>query len=228
MQCYTSNTCKTVCNDNILAGQDNPARSRLTYDHPPKSNQQVIQGTSDQVMNKHLVSKIIKLIARVRNPQRNNRASRVRQKGAYRSGRVQHVIDGDSVIVSTFWRKLRLRLDSVDCPEQDQHWGNIAKYGLIKLIGGHKILFEEHGQDRYGRTIATIYVQHDTRTSWINVNAKMIALGHAWVMRNLNRHLSKKRQNELNNLENWARTKRVGLWQSSHPVPPWKWRGDFS
>ena len=210
-----------------MAGQDNPARSGLTYDHPSKSNQQVIPGTSDQVMNQHLVSRIIKLIAHARNPQRDNRASSVRQNGAYRSARVQHVIDGDTVIVSTFWRKIRIRLDSVDSPEQDQHWGDIARYGLINLIGGNKILFEEHGQDRYGRTVATIYVQENTRTSWINVNAKMIALGHAWVMRNLNRHLSKKRQDELNNLENWARTKKVGLWQSSHPVPPWKWRGDF-
>ena len=211
-----------------MAGQDNPTRSELIYDHLPKSNQQVIQGTSDQVMNEHLVSRIIKLIAPARNPQRDNRASSIRQNGAYRPARVQHVIDGDTVIVSTFWRKLRIRLDSVDCPEHDQHWGDISRYGLIKLIGGHKILFEEHGQDRHGRTIATIFVQQNTRTSWINVNAKMIALGHAWVMRNLNHHLSKKRQDELNKLENWARTKKVGLWQSSHPVPPWKWRGDFS
>jgi micrococcal nuclease len=174
------------------------------------------------------VAVMIKQIVSVRNAQREHRASNAGQNGAYRPARVVHVIDGDTVIVSTFWRKLRIRLDSVDCPEQDQHWGDIARYGLIKLIEGHKILFEEHGQDRYGRTIATIYVQQNTRTSWINVNAKMIALGHAWVMRNLNRHLSKNRQDELNNLENWARTKKVGLWQSSHPVPPWKWRGDFN
>ncbi|MBT8113186.1 MAG: thermonuclease family protein, partial [Gammaproteobacteria bacterium] len=53
-----------------------------------------------------------------------------------------------------------------------------------------------------------------------------VTLGHAWVMRKFYNHLPKERQNKLNKLEAWAKTKKVGLWKSSNAVPPWKWRGN--
>ncbi|MFV1977227.1 MAG: thermonuclease family protein, partial [Candidatus Scalindua sp.] len=68
--------------------------------------------------------------------------------------KVEKIIDGDTVIVSTSFRKFWIRLDSIDCPEDGQQWGDIAKFGLIKLIGGRKIRLEEHGLDRYERTLA--------------------------------------------------------------------------
>ena len=47
--------------------------------------------------------------------------------------KVEHIIDGDTVIVVKDWHKIRIRLDSIDCPEVGQYWGDISKYGLIKL-----------------------------------------------------------------------------------------------
>ncbi len=99
-----------------------------------------------------------------------------------------------------------------------------AKYGLIKLIGGKKIHIEEHGTDIHDRTLGTIYVQLKNRNEWQNVNERMVTLGHAWVMRMYYGHLSKERQNKLNQLERWAKSKQVGLWKSSNPISPWKWR----
>jgi micrococcal nuclease len=147
------------------------------------------------------------------------------RKQRYRTATVQHVIDGDTVIVATFWQEIRIRLASIDCPEGDQDWGDIATYGLIKLIGGRRIFFEEHCQDQYGRTVATIYVQHGDEAQLMNVNARMVTLGHAWVRRDFDGNLPKQRQDELYRLQSWARTKKVGLWNSPNPVPPWKWRG---
>jgi len=138
--------------------------------------------------------------------------------------KVEKIIDGDTVIVSTSCCKFWIRLDSIDCPEDGQQWGDIAKFGLIKLIGGRKIRLEEHGLDRYERTLATIYVQHDNRSEWVNVNEKMVTLGHAWVMRRFYDHLPKNRRNKLNSLERWAKSKRIGLWKTPNPIPPWKWR----
>ena len=103
--------------------------------------------------------------------------------------------------------------------------GDIAKYGLIKLIGGRSIRFEDHGQDSHGRTLATIYVQ-DENGIWTNVNTRMVTLGHAWVMRRFYKHLPQERRNELNRLERWAKTKKVGLWKSQNPTSPWKWRNN--
>ncbi len=140
--------------------------------------------------------------------------------------KVEHIIDGDTVIVVKDWHQIRIRLDSIDCPEDGQRWGDIAKYGLVKLIGGRKIRLEEHGQDLYERTLATIYVQHGYGSEWMNVNERMVTLGHAWVMRRFYDHLPKDRQDKLNRLERWAKSKKVGLWQKPNPVPPWKWRSE--
>lgn len=138
--------------------------------------------------------------------------------------KVEHIIDGDTVIVVKNWDKIKIRLDSIDCPEAGQHWGDTAKYGLIKLIGGRKVRFEEHGIDAHERTIATLYVQHGDGSEWMNVNERMVTLGHAWVMRRFYKHLPKPRQQKLNQLERWAKSKRVGLWKTESPLPPWKWR----
>jgi endonuclease YncB( thermonuclease family) len=137
---------------------------------------------------------------------------------------VEHVIDGDTVIVSNTWCEVRVRLDSIDCPEDDQYWGDTARYGLIKLIGGREVRLEEHGKDHYGRTLATVYVAHQSQAEWVNVNERMVTLGHAWVMRKFYGHLPNHRRVKLNRLERWARSKKVGLWRSHNPVPPWEWR----
>jgi len=150
-------------------------------------------------------------------PRTGNASERQRVK-------VEYVLDGDTVIVSKFWSEMRIRLDSIDCPEDGQPWGNIAKAGLIKLIGGRDVYIEEHGIDDYGRTLATIYLEGNIGSEWINVNERMVMLGHAWVMRQYYDHLPKSRQDQLIKLEKWARSKRVGLWKTSNPIPPWQWR----
>ena len=138
--------------------------------------------------------------------------------------RVKHVVDGDTVIISTFRQKLTVRLDSIDCPEDGQEWGGVATAGLIKMIGGKHVHVEEHTIDHYGRTVATLYVHSDKDSKWLNVNERMVTLGHAWVMRKYYTHLPKHRQAQLNKLERWAKSKRVGLWKLPDPIPPWKWR----
>lgn len=138
--------------------------------------------------------------------------------------KVLWVVDGDTVIVSKGWQKVKIRLDYIDCPEDGQHWGDIAKYGLIKLIGKRPVHLEEHGIDSHRRVLATIYVWHQHKSEWLNVNERMVILGHAWVMRGFYNHLPKDRQDKLNRLERWARSKKVGLWQAPNPIPPWQWR----
>lgn len=140
--------------------------------------------------------------------------------------KVEYVIDGDTVIVSSASKKTRVRLDSIDCPEDGQPWGNLATAGLIKMIGGRRVRIEEHGEDHYGRLLATIYVQGGRGSEWLNVNEKMVVKGHAWVMRKYYNHLPNPRIDTLNRLERWARVKKVGLWSASNPIPAWTWRSN--
>jgi endonuclease YncB( thermonuclease family) len=139
--------------------------------------------------------------------------------------KVVRVCDGDTVLVAKGRAEIVVRLDSIDCPEAGQEWGDMAKFGLIKLIGGRHVHLEEHGLDDYGRTLATVYVQHHNGEHWTNVNERMVTLGHAWVMRRYYDHLPSDRRD--NRIESWARTKKVGLWRSPNPIPPWQWRSSM-
>lgn len=135
---------------------------------------------------------------------------------------VKYVIDGDTVIVSSFWSEIRIRLYAIDCPEDGQPWGDVATAGLIKMIGGREVLLETYGVDKHGRTLATIFMWQNSKL--INVNERMVMLGHAWYMRKFCHELSVERQAQLERLEKWARFKRVGLWKTNDPIPPWLWR----
>lgn len=142
----------------------------------------------------------------------------------FTQAKVVKVCDGDTVYVSKGWSRVKIRLDSIDCPEDGQDWGDNAKYGLIKLIGGRTVHLEQYGADAYGRTLATLYVKHRETGEWQNVNERMVMLGHAWVMRMYYDHLPPDRQQKLNKLEAWAKSKNVGLWSAPNPTPPWQWR----
>lgn len=61
--------------------------------------------------------------------------------------KVRYVIDGDTIIVSTFYTDdVRIRLSAIDCPEDGQDWGDNAKAALINLIGNRHVHIESlHG-----------------------------------------------------------------------------------
>lgn len=140
------------------------------------------------------------------------------------SAKVLRVIDGDTVDVRIEGQRVRVRLDAIDCPEDGQPWGNTAAAGLVKIIGGKTVHLEVHGVDDYGRAIATVFARHGLQGNWINVNERMVMLGHAWVVRARYAHLSMERRKQLHRLEAWARSRQVGLWKTPDPMPPWEWR----
>ena len=136
--------------------------------------------------------------------------------------KVLYVIDGDGAMVSVFGKKVEVRLAAIDCPEKGQEWGGQARDGLARLINGRFVYLEMYGCDVYSRRIATVYVMQNSEL--INVNEHMVMCGHAWVMRQYYRDLSKNRRRQLDLLERWARVKRVGLWRSANPMAPWIWK----
>lgn len=140
------------------------------------------------------------------------------------NAKVIRVIDGDTVEVLMNSNKKVIRLYGIDCPEDGQEWGAIARAGLIKMIGGKDILIECYGEDSYNRILGVIYIDDEKGKS--NVNEKMISKGHAWVMRRFYKDLPKNRQNNLNRLESWAKKKKVGLWKTENPIAPWKYRNE--
>ena len=131
-------------------------------------------------------------------------------------GLVTRVIDGDSIILNINNTHKKIRLLHIDAPEIKQQFGKISKKFLEDLVLNKKITIDISGKDIYGRHLAELYMYGDDKS--ININAKMIKSGHAWVYK-----LSRKNP-YLINLENHARSNKLGLWHIHRPLEPWLYR----
>jgi len=126
--------------------------------------------------------------------------------------------DGDTVRVnSRQGEKFTIRLACIDAPETAQ--GSSGKWStqtLKGLIQGKSISLKPQVKDRYGRTVAEIYV--GTR----NINLQMVQVGAAYVYR---RYLKQCDRDAYLRAEDAASKKRLGIWGSYQPNQlPWEFR----
>jgi micrococcal nuclease len=128
------------------------------------------------------------------------------------TGKVVAVIDGDTIEVLKDGKSVRIRLNGVDCPEKTQAFGSSAKQFTSNLVFGKAVEVREKELDRYGRTIADVYIDG----VWLN--KALIEAGMAW---HYKRYSDDK---QLSEAETMARTSRVGLWGDNTPVAPWDFR----
>ena len=129
------------------------------------------------------------------------------------TGKVVGISDGDTLKVLTADKiQVTIRLEGIDCPEKVQSHGDKAKAALSDLTFGKTVTVKKTGQDRYGRTLALIYVGD------LHVNDQMVADGWAWqfVKYNCEERVAK--------LEKEARQAKKGLWAIANPTPPWEFR----
>ncbi len=131
------------------------------------------------------------------------------------AGKVVGVSDGDTVtLLADGNRQVKIRLAEVDAPESSQPYGAKAKQVLSDLVFGKQVLAKVQTVDRYGRSVAHLYVG-DT---W--VNRELVAGGHVWVYRQYST------STELAYLEAEAKGASKGLWalQEDQRIPPWDYR----
>lgn len=136
--------------------------------------------------------------------------------------KVTWVDDADGITVRGPKGAFKVRLSAIDAPEHNQDGAEAAKAELSKLVDERHVYLEAYGIDRYGRMLATVYVMN--RSELMNVNERLVMMGHAWVAENYCSHLSDNRREQLIRLQRWARWKRMGIWRSENPIPPWVWR----
>lgn len=65
-----------------------------------------------------------------------------------------HVVDGDTIKHGSE----RIRLADIYAAELNEHGGQRARENLQEIINGGDVHVERKGQDRYGRTLADVYV----------------------------------------------------------------------
>ena len=125
------------------------------------------------------------------------------------------VIDGDTIAIEG----TRIRLEGIDAPETGQtckrkwlgSWpcGAGATDALQRLLQGRTVSCDPRGLDKYGRTLATCFVDgHD-------INAGMVREGLAWAFVRYSTSYVKE--------EAEARARGVGIWQGA-ATPAWEYR----
>ena len=110
----------------------------------------------------------------------------------------------------------RIRLSGIDCPEKGQAFGNRAKQAASALVFERDVILQTHGQDKYGRTLADVFLRDGT-----HVNHTLVRDGWCWWYRKY-----APGDMVLKSLEKRARDAKKGLWIDPLPVPPWEWRSD--
>lgn len=134
-------------------------------------------------------------------------------------GRIIRVIDGDTVILQeTGGFQTRIRLAGIDAPETKMSYGVEAQSFLARLVINKEVVVIARKQDRYGRTVATVFLDTD------DVNLSMLKAGMAWYYRKYENEQPVIEAHSYARMEFNARNKRIGLWQYDSPMPPWEWR----
>jgi endonuclease YncB( thermonuclease family) len=130
------------------------------------------------------------------------------------TGKCIRIVDGDTIYVLHDGRPEKIRLDGIDCPEKRQAFGRKARHFTADLAFRKTVTVHPHGTDRYGRTLATVFVGN------LNVNQALVRAGMAWWYQK-----SAPNDTSLGELEIEARSAHRGLWANAkNPTPPWEWR----
>ena len=131
------------------------------------------------------------------------------------------VTDGDTVkVLTTDQQLLRIRLAWIDAPEKGQAFGQRAKQAMSELVFGKEVELRVYGLDKYGRTLATVFVDDK------DVCLEEVRLGYAWVYQHYIGQAPADIQTSYQQAEIEARRQRRGLWQQENPapIPPWEYR----
>lgn len=135
------------------------------------------------------------------------------------TARVVGISDGDSIVVLLEGKvRKRVRLATIDAPENHQAFGRPSKQSLSDLIYNKDIRVVEVDQDQYGRIVGEVFVDDN------NVNLEQLRRGFAWHYKAHARQQSKEQRERYTLAENEARTKKLGLWNDTNPTPPWVYR----
>ena len=108
---------------------------------------------------------------------------------------------------------VKIRMFGIDAPEKTQDYGIESKQALEKLVNGKTLEIEEKNRDRYGRTVAVVYVNGK------NVNEEMVKNGNAWWYQEYDKKDTKMQAYQEN-----AKKNKLGLFGKRGYVEPGNYR----
>lgn len=142
------------------------------------------------------------------------------------AGQVTQVSDGDTVRFRTGGRELRIRIDSIDSPENTasperpgQAYAQAARDHLAQWIRGRQLTARCYEIDQYDRSVCALLDEKGE-----SAGRAQVAAGYAWAYTAARgRYL---RDRAMPELQAGAQQKRLGLWARDGATAPWTWRYD--
>lgn len=128
-------------------------------------------------------------------------------------GRVIAVNDGDTIVLRSQGRTVRVRLAEVDAPELHQPYGYQARELTARLVLDRNVRVEVVTTDRYDRLVGHVRTEDGK-----DLSEELLRSGLAWWYRQYSNNRF------FQQLEKSAREQPVGLWAEKDPVPPWLYR----
>lgn len=143
--------------------------------------------------------------------------------GADLAGKVVRVIDGDTFVMliekqDGTKRQERIRITSIDSPEENQAYYQVAKDHLGLLIHEQVVHVEPKKTDLHGRTVGRVTFNGS------DIGLEQVRAGLAWYARAYASALPLQDQGYYLSAEAAARHRREGLWTDQSPTPPWSFR----
>lgn len=129
------------------------------------------------------------------------------------NGRVIEVPDGDTLVIKSGSKRVRVRMYGIDAPELKQRYGLEARDYLANRILDKNVSVKVVDEDKYGRKVGKVYYKNR------DMNLEMLETGNAWFYE----YHAKKEKNYRKAYEG-ARDKRIGLWEDRNPENPRKFR----
>nr|WP_315845317.1 thermonuclease family protein [uncultured Achromobacter sp.] len=148
-------------------------------------------------------------------------------QGSYTlTGTIVNVADGDTVTLRAPDGQRRIRMDSIDAPEEGhgadqpgQPYAEAARKNLASLVAGKTLTAQCYEKDQYGRDVCALILEDGRSANRLQVEA-----GYAWA------YTARKgdylRDKAMPDLQRQAKDAGRGLWVQQGAVQPWKWRYD--
>ena len=129
------------------------------------------------------------------------------------NGYVVKVSDGDSFIINSYGKNIRVRMYGVDAPELKQDYGRESKKQLENLILNKKVKLKVLYEDKYKRKIAKVYC------SGKEINLEMLKSGNVWFY-----EYHAKKEKDYRKAFEKAKKEKLGLWGEKNPQNPREFR----
>ena len=132
------------------------------------------------------------------------------------------VYDGDTFRVIKGNKELKIRLCGIDAPEKKQPLGIESRDYLRNLLSkdGDRVNVIVTDRDRYGRTVAEIFVSDGEKE--IFVNGEMVRVGLAYDYKQYSGKCPNKEA--LDTAQKIAEANKAGVWSNPNSIAPWVYR----